>query len=52
MAAHPPYSVVLSFAGDCFDVRAVEREKIAAATADSLAIPILLDDFDYKPANR
>lgn len=48
MANHPPYSVVLSFTGDSFDVRAVEKEKIAASIADSLAIPILLDEFDYK----
>nr|WP_232452579.1 lysozyme inhibitor LprI family protein [Burkholderia ubonensis] len=48
MATHPPYSVVLSFAGDCFDGRAVEWEKIAATTVGSLAIPILLDGFDYK----
>ncbi|WP_198388903.1 hypothetical protein [Burkholderia ubonensis] len=49
MATHPPYSVVLSFAGDCFDdVRAVEREKIAATTVGALAILILLDDLDYK----
>ncbi|KWE97357.1 hypothetical protein WL82_23915 [Burkholderia ubonensis] len=48
MADHPPYSVVLSFKGDSFDVRAVEKEKIAAAVADSLAIPILLDEFDHK----
>ncbi|KVR04715.1 hypothetical protein WK09_28950 [Burkholderia ubonensis] len=48
MANHPPYSVILSFTGDSFDVRAVEKEKIAATTADSLAIPILLDEFDHK----
>ncbi|KVC84624.1 hypothetical protein WJ41_05000 [Burkholderia ubonensis] len=48
MANHPPYSVILSFTGDSFDVRAVEKEKIAASIADSLAIPILLDEFGYK----
>ncbi|WP_063550053.1 hypothetical protein [Burkholderia territorii] len=48
MANHPPYSVVLSLVGDHFDVRAVEREKLAPAAAGALMMPILLSEFDYK----
>ncbi|KWI36366.1 hypothetical protein WM04_06940 [Burkholderia ubonensis] len=48
MTTHPPYSVVLSFAGDHFDVQAVDQKRIATAIAGALNMPILMDDFDYK----
>ncbi|MBR7996697.1 hypothetical protein KDX08_30045 [Burkholderia cenocepacia] len=48
MAQHPPYSIVLTFTGDNFDVQAVEQKKVAPVTAGALTIPIVLDDFDHK----
>jgi hypothetical protein len=50
MAAHSPYSVVVSYLEDTqvLSVRAVEPVKIAPLLASKLEMPIALEEFDNK----
>ncbi|TKC89424.1 hypothetical protein FAZ69_10810 [Trinickia terrae] len=50
MAAHPPYSVVLTYAEDRqrLTVQTVDPAKLAPLVAGKIEIPILLDEYDFK----
>lgn len=50
MAAHSPYSVVVSYLEDTqvFSVRAIEPAKIAPLLAGKLEMPIALEEFGNK----
>lgn len=50
MAAHSPYSVVVSYSEDTqiLSVRAIEPATIAPLLAGKLEMPIALEEFDNK----